>query len=447
MAQPMPGSSAATGRSPRTCWRWPTATPNFSASAGPPTRAPSWSGARGMAQTLDDVLAPDTGQHPAGAGRDGRAARGRQICPDLGWRREAAEQAARFTESCEKEDPRPEARPAVTTPTPVTPIDAAPDDVDDRLVRPPSTSAALLDDLGATSATCVDTAAAAGRAGPRLVAARHRVPRRRRATSRSAAAVVTPSTTEQVAARAGDLLLEALVPVPAAAGRSSVCGGSIPVAGHRARPDRTRRPRAGRRGVAHRRRAPARSAPDLETALGEVGDSYTLGHWPQSMDLSTVGGWLACRGAGQYSNRYGKIEDMVIGLEVVLADGRIVRTEGKGPRAATGPNLTQLFVGSEGTLGIITEARRIHPAGPGAPRLRLQDVRRWPRGVPPLCAGAPRRRPPALRRDRVRAELRPGRRTSLIVLDEADPDVLAGSVAVVDRGAARPLSRSHSVNA
>ena len=85
--------------------------------------------------------------------------------------------------------------------------------------------------------------------------------------------------------------------------------------------------------------------PDLEAALGGVGAGYTLGHWPQSMDLSTVGGWLACRSAGQYSTRYGKIEDMVLGLEVVLADGRIVRTEGHGPRAATGPNLTQLFVG------------------------------------------------------------------------------------------------------
>ena len=87
------------------------------------------------------------------------------------------------------------------------------------------------------------------------------------------------------------------------------------------------------------------------------------------MDLSTVGGWLACRGAGQYSTRYGKIEDMVIGLEVVLADGRIVHTEGHGPRAATGPNLTQLFVGSEGTLGVITEARlRIHPLPPAQER-------------------------------------------------------------------------------
>src|SRR2546423_708440 len=79
----------------------------------------------------------------------------------------------------------------------------------------------------------------------------------------------------------------------------------------------------------------------------------TLGHWPQSMALSTVGGWLACRSAGQYSTRYGKIEDMVVGLEVALADGRLIRTGGGAPRAAMGPDLNQLFVGSEGTLGVI----------------------------------------------------------------------------------------------
>src|SRR6202008_3889026 len=102
--------------------------------------------------------------------------------------------------------------------------------------------------------------------------------------------------------------------------------------------------------------------PDLEAELGKVGDGYTLGHWPQSMDLSTVGGWIACRGAGQYSTRYGKIEDMVVGLEVVLADGRVVRTGGNAPRAATGPSLTQLFTGSEGVLGVITKAwLRVHP--------------------------------------------------------------------------------------
>ena len=90
----------------------------------------------------------------------------------------------------------------------------------------------------------------------------------------------------------------------------------------------------------------------------------SVGHWPQSVALSTVGGWIACRGAGQYSTRYGKIEDMVVGLDVVLADGRLIHTGG-APRAAAGPDLTQLFVGSEGTLGVITGARlRAHPAPP-----------------------------------------------------------------------------------
>ena len=66
-------------------------------------------------------------------------------------------------------------------------------------------------------------------------------------------------------------------------------------------------------------------------------------------------------GAGQYSTRYGKIEDIVAGLEVVLADGTVVHTvslagHGAGPRSATGPDPTGLFVGSEGTLGVITAA-------------------------------------------------------------------------------------------
>jgi alkyldihydroxyacetonephosphate synthase len=83
-------------------------------------------------------------------------------------------------------------------------------------------------------------------------------------------------------------------------------------------------------------------------------DGLTLGHWPQSVELSTVGGWVATRAAGQFSTAYGSIEDLVLALEVVLPDGRVLRTR-ETPRAAAGPDLRQLFMGSEGTLGVITE--------------------------------------------------------------------------------------------
>lgn len=75
----------------------------------------------------------------------------------------------------------------------------------------------------------------------------------------------------------------------------------------------------------------------------------TLGHFPASIYCSTLGGWVATRSAGQMSSKYGKIEDMVYGLEAVLGDGRVVQcTTGQEP------DLIPLLVGSEGTLGIIT---------------------------------------------------------------------------------------------
>lgn len=82
---------------------------------------------------------------------------------------------------------------------------------------------------------------------------------------------------------------------------------------------------------------------------------YSMGHWPQSVSLSTVGGWIATRAAGQYSTRYGAIEDMLLGLEAVMADGRIVRIKST-PRRSAGPDPRHLFLGAEGTAGIVTEA-------------------------------------------------------------------------------------------
>lgn len=89
---------------------------------------------------------------------------------------------------------------------------------------------------------------------------------------------------------------------------------------------------------------------------------YTSGHYPQSIDRSTVGGWVATRAAGQFSTRYGNIEDLCLALEVVLPSGELVRFDPVVPRAAVGPNLRELFIGSEGTLGVITEVvLRVHP--------------------------------------------------------------------------------------
>ncbi len=83
---------------------------------------------------------------------------------------------------------------------------------------------------------------------------------------------------------------------------------------------------------------------------------YTLGHFPSSIYCSTVGGWLACRAAGQLSTKYGKIEDRVVGLTFVTGKGEVIQTD-EFARARRGPDWTQLIVGSEGTLGIITSAR------------------------------------------------------------------------------------------
>jgi alkyldihydroxyacetonephosphate synthase len=90
---------------------------------------------------------------------------------------------------------------------------------------------------------------------------------------------------------------------------------------------------------------------EAEDAVAKQG--LTIGHWPQSVAISTVGGWVSTRAAGQFSTAYGSIEDMVYSIEAVLPDGDLVRL-GKAPRAAAGPDLRHLLMGAEGTMGIVT---------------------------------------------------------------------------------------------
>jgi len=91
----------------------------------------------------------------------------------------------------------------------------------------------------------------------------------------------------------------------------------------------------------------------LEWAVNEKG--LMLPHYPASAHCATLGGCLAPRGTGTISTKYGKAEDMVLNMEVVLPTGEIIRTP-PVPQHASGPDFFRLFLGSEGTLGTITEA-------------------------------------------------------------------------------------------
>jgi len=98
--------------------------------------------------------------------------------------------------------------------------------------------------------------------------------------------------------------------------------------------------------------------PKLEEALASRG--FTLGHFPQSFEYSTLGGWLASRSAGQNSIGYGRIEDAVFHLEAVTPRGRL--SMGRGPASASGPSLKDLFLGGEGAFGVIVSATlRVRP--------------------------------------------------------------------------------------
>ena len=257
-----------------------------------------------------------------------------------------------------------------------------------------------------------------------------------------AGAVARPTDADQVAAVLA-VCNDARVPVTAAGGRSGVCGASVPVHG----------------GVLLDLTALSGIVDVDATSLvldvrpGTFGDllerdlradhGATLGHWPQSVALSTVGGWLACRSAGQLSGRYGKIEDIVLGLDVALADGSRITTGG-WPRAAVGPDLTQLFVGSEGTLGVITGARlQLHPA-PRHERRGAWLLASFEDGLDSMRRIVQRGATPAALRlyDPTEADrtYQIGDKALLLALDEGDPDLVDAVMEVVAEECLRSAS-------
>jgi alkyldihydroxyacetonephosphate synthase len=96
---------------------------------------------------------------------------------------------------------------------------------------------------------------------------------------------------------------------------------------------------------------PGLRGPEAEARLAKRG--YTIGHFPQSFEYATLGGFAAARSSGQASAGYGRFDELVLALKVATPAGSL--SLGRAPKSAAGPDLRQLVLGSEGTLGVITE--------------------------------------------------------------------------------------------
>ncbi|MBA3396275.1 MAG: FAD-binding protein [Deltaproteobacteria bacterium] len=157
------------------------------------------------------------------------------------------------------------------------------------------------------------------------------------------------------------LARELRVPIVPYGGGSGVCGGAVPLhGGITIDTKRMQQLRSVRSDELICDVDAGLNGERFERELERRG--YTFGNFPSSIYCSTVGGWLATRAAGQLSTKYGKVEDRVAGLTVVTGRGEIIETDGPN-RALRGPSWSQLILGSEGTLGLITSARlRVAPA-------------------------------------------------------------------------------------
>jgi alkyldihydroxyacetonephosphate synthase len=163
---------------------------------------------------------------------------------------------------------------------------------------------------------------------------------------------------------------------------------------------------------------------DFERALNAAG--YSMGHFPQSMELSSVGGWVATRASGQYSTKYGGIEDMLVCLEGYLADGTHFSTR-NAPRSASGPSVNELILGSEGTLAVITSITyKIHPL-PEAQRMGAFEFPTFDAGLEAVRVMMRSGWTPALARlyDAVEAKRHFGRKRCVMLLLSEGPQRLA----------------------
>lgn len=172
--------------------------------------------------------------------------------------------------------------------------------------------------------------------------------------------VVHPTSTEEVVRVVNECRTGSTALVPAGL-RSGVCGGVRPQEGSvvldTSRLNRILRIDARDHVGSFQAGVRGSDAEEATSALG-----LTLGHFPQSIAISSVGGWVATRAAGQFSTGYGNIEDRLLDLEAVLPSGELLSTK-SAPRSAMGLDLRELMLGSEGTLGVITSVQfQLDPA-------------------------------------------------------------------------------------
>jgi len=123
---------------------------------------------------------------------------------------------------------------------------------------------------------------------------------------------------------------------------------------------------------------PGANGPQVESQLRAQG--YTLGHFPQSFELATVGGWIASRSSGQQSLGYGRIEQLFAGGRLETFDGTL---EIKGfPASAAGPDLRELVLGSEGRFGVLSEVKMRVSRLPAAERFYAVFLPNWQQALP-----------------------------------------------------------------